>query len=56
MDDVVDDLDSRHEISYVEKMMQYGTGADRQLKVYEETKDLKAVVDMIARETIAGVF
>ena len=56
VDDVVDDLDSRHEISYVEKMMQYGTGADRQLKVYEETKDLKAVVDMIARETIAGVF
>jgi glutamate---cysteine ligase / carboxylate-amine ligase len=33
-----------------------GTGADRQLKVFEETNgDLKAVVDYMAAETRAGL-
>jgi carboxylate-amine ligase len=32
-----------------------GTGADRQLKVYEETGDLKEVVDYIVAETRVGV-
>jgi carboxylate-amine ligase len=36
--------------------MQTGTGADRQLKVFEESKgDLKAVVDYMAEETRAGL-
>ena len=33
-----------------------GTGADRQLKVFEETGDLKKVVDYIVDETRVGVF
>src|SRR6476469_1152897 len=37
VDDVVDHLGSRHAINYVPKMMEEGTGADRQLKVYRET-------------------
>lgn len=51
IDDVVDDLDSREEINYVRKMMQVGTGADRQLKVFQETGDLTKVVDYIIAET-----
>jgi carboxylate-amine ligase len=40
----------------VGKIMETGTGADRQLKVFEETKgDLKAVVDYMAKETAAGL-
>lgn len=47
VDDVVDDLGSRHAIAYIHKMMENGTGADRQLKIYEETNDLIKVVDYI---------
>jgi carboxylate-amine ligase len=36
--------------------MERGTGADRQLKVFEESKgDLKAVVDYMAKETCEGL-
>jgi carboxylate-amine ligase len=36
--------------------MKTGTGADRQLKVYEESNhDLKAVVDYMVTETAAGL-
>ena len=47
IDDVVDELGSRHFINYVHTMLDRGTGADRQLKVYEETGSLKSVVDYI---------
>src|SRR6184192_4278237 len=56
VDDVVDELGSREEINYIYTMMEQGSSADRQLKVYEETGDLKAVVDMLMKETIEGVF
>ncbi len=36
-------------------MIRNGTGADRQLKVYEETKDLTQVVDYIKEQTILGL-
>ena len=55
VDDVVDDLGSRHEIKYIEKMLENGTGADRQLKIYESTGDLKDVVDYIVSETNQGL-
>ena len=32
-----------------------GTGADRQIRVFEETGDLKKVVDFIIEETEVGV-
>jgi carboxylate-amine ligase len=56
VDDVVDELGSRNEINYVYKMLQEGSGADRQLRVFRETGDLKKVVDYIIAETEAGVF
>jgi carboxylate-amine ligase len=55
IDDVVDDLGSRKEIEYVHTILQNGTSADRQLKVFKETGDLKAVVDNVMAETIEGV-
>ena len=57
IDDVVDELGSRDEIEYIHQMMEMGTGADRQLKVYEENNgDLKKVVDYMVAETRVGVF
>lgn len=55
IDDVVDELGSRREIDYVQEIVRRGTGADRQLKVFAETNDLKAVVDYIIEETEYGI-
>jgi glutamate---cysteine ligase / carboxylate-amine ligase len=56
IDEVVDELGSRDEINYIHEMLNMGTGADRQLKVYRESGDLKKVVDYIVEETKVGVF
>jgi carboxylate-amine ligase len=56
VDDVVDDLRCREEVEYVNQILRSGTGADRQLRVFEETRDLKRVVDYIVEETRLGVF
>jgi glutamate---cysteine ligase / carboxylate-amine ligase len=55
VDDVVDELGSREEINYIHTMLEMGTGAERQLRVFEETNDLKAVVDYIIAETCVGL-
>jgi carboxylate-amine ligase len=55
IDDVVDELDSREELEYIHKILETGSGADRQLRVFQETGDLKKVVDYIIEETEAGL-
>ena len=55
VDDQLDELGSRKEIEHIYTMMENGSGADRQLRVYEETGDLKQVVDFMARETRADL-
>ncbi len=56
IDDVVDELESREEINYIFKMMEKGTGADRQLKVWNESgNDFKKLVDYIIEETNTGI-
>ncbi len=55
VDDVVDELSCREEINYVYTILENGTCADRQLRVYKETGDLRAVVDMLIKETVEGV-
>jgi glutamate---cysteine ligase / carboxylate-amine ligase len=56
VDDVVDELGSRREVEGVNWILQNGTGADRQLRVYETTGgDLKKVVDYICEETRHGL-
>jgi carboxylate-amine ligase len=56
VDDVVDELGSREEINYIHQMLEMGNGADRQLKVFEETGDMRRVVDYMVEETKVGVF
>ncbi len=55
VDDVVDELDSREELNYIHEILEKGSGADRQLRVFQETGDLKQVVDFIIEETEAGL-
>src|ERR1700730_6719425 len=40
VNDVVPDLGSRDAVSIIPKMFEFGTGADRQLRIYEESKSL----------------
>jgi len=55
IDDVVSPLGSRHIIGHVHKMLEGGTGADRQLKVYEVNKNLVDVVDYIRSQFLDGI-
>ncbi len=55
VDDVLPELGSRHAISNVHKMLEQGTGADRQLKVFAETRSLANVVDLIHTEFLSGL-
>jgi len=51
----VEELGSRREMNHIEKVLRQGTGADRQLAVWERTHDMKAVVDHIVNETYEGL-
>ena len=46
-----EELGSKAEMAHIEKIIREGTGADRQLAVWERTHDIKAVVDHIIAET-----
>src|SRR5580693_865222 len=54
VDDVVDELRSRREINYIHKILEMGTGGDRQLRVFKETGDLTKGVDYMISETGKG--
>src|SRR5436189_3439377 len=47
----VNELGSEKEMAHIERIMREGTGADRQLAVWERTQDMKTVVDHIVAET-----
>ena len=51
----MDELGNHEEIAHIERILREGTGADRQLAVWERTHDLKAVVDHIIEETCTGL-
>jgi carboxylate-amine ligase len=53
--DAIDELGSRKEIEPAYRILREGSSADRQLKVFEQTKDMKAVVDHLIAETEEGV-
>ena len=55
VDDVLDELGSRREVEYAFRVLDGGTSADRQLAVFQQTGDLKAVVDNLIAETMEGV-
>jgi carboxylate-amine ligase len=51
----VEELGNQREMAHIERIMHEGTGADRQLMVWERTQDMKAVVDQIVAETNEGL-
>jgi carboxylate-amine ligase len=51
VDDVLDELGSREAIGYVRTILDEGTSADKQLAIYRETGDLRAVVQWLVEET-----
>ena len=55
VDDVVDELGSRKEIEHIHTILARRTSAEEQLRVFEETKDLNAVVDRLIELTMEHV-
>jgi glutamate---cysteine ligase / carboxylate-amine ligase len=55
VDDVLDDLGSRKEVEHIHTILDRGTSADEQLRVYKDTNDLKAVVDRLMELTLENV-
>ncbi|HEY6539746.1 MAG TPA: carboxylate-amine ligase [Ktedonobacteraceae bacterium] len=58
VDDVLDDLGSRQEIDHLRSLLDdpRGTGADRQVAVYQEAGSVEAVTRMLMEQTVEGVF
>ncbi len=57
VNDVVDDLGSRREINYLRSLLEdpRGTGADRQIAIYQQTGSLDAVIRLLMQQTIQGI-
>jgi carboxylate-amine ligase len=56
VDDVAGELGTSQELAYIERILEDGTGADRQLRVYRDTGDFRKVVDYMVSETELGLF
>jgi carboxylate-amine ligase len=55
VDDVVDELGSRSAVEHVHAILKDGTSAERQMRIFEHSGDLKEVVRHLVMETKAGV-
>ncbi|HLW01341.1 MAG TPA: carboxylate-amine ligase [Ktedonobacterales bacterium] len=57
VDEVVDDLGSRHEMNHLRHILDSpeGSGADRQIAIYEQTGDVMAVTRWLTQTTMQGV-
>lgn len=57
VDDVLDDLGSQHEINYLRNLLEdpRGTGADRQIALYQETGSQQAVAHFLMQQTLQNV-
>lgn len=53
--DVIDELGSRAEVEYAFRILEEGSSADRQIRTFQQTGDLSAVVDNLVEETREGV-
>jgi len=42
-------------VEQVQQILEQGTGADRQLKIHEETNDLKSVAQYINQQFLQGI-
>jgi glutamate---cysteine ligase / carboxylate-amine ligase len=50
-----DEFGTQREMVHIERIMSEGTGADRQLAIWKQSQDMKAVVDHIVAETYEGL-
>ena len=57
VEDVIDDLGSRREIDYLRGLLEdpNGTGADRQVALYEQTGSMDAVIRLLMQQTMQGI-
>jgi carboxylate-amine ligase len=55
VDDVLDPLNSRQAAEFAKKILETGTGADRQLKVWHDSNNLVDVVDYIHGQFLHNV-
>jgi carboxylate-amine ligase len=55
VDPVLDELDSRKEVEHIHTILERGTSADEQLKVFAEFGDLRPVVDRLMERTVENV-
>ena len=55
VDDVIPHLGSAETMKHVQKIIEKGSGADRQLEIFKEAGDLKKVVDFIHHSFLAGI-
>ena len=58
VDDVINDLGSRHEVDYLRRLLEdpRGTGADRQIALYKRTGSTDAVIQFLMQQTMQGIF
>ena len=57
VDEVVDDLGSRMEMNYLRALLEdpRGTGADRQISLYQETGSIDAVIQFLIQQTMQDI-
>lgn len=55
LDPVLDHLGSRHRVAHVHKILEQGTGADRQLAAFEKERNLVDVVRYVHEQFLTGV-
>ena len=57
VDEVVDDLGSRQEMNYLRNLLEdpQGTGADRQIAMFQETGSVDAVIQFLIQQTMKDI-
>jgi carboxylate-amine ligase len=55
VDDVLDEVGIREEVAYIHNILSEGNSADRQIRCFEKTRDMKKVVQQLIEETMQGV-
>jgi glutamate---cysteine ligase / carboxylate-amine ligase len=55
--DVANDLNSQHELDTIRRLLASpeGTGADQQIKVYQETGEVQDVIKLLMKQTMHGI-
>ena len=54
IDDVLEELGSRKEVEFADKILKEGSSADRQIETYKKSGDFKPVVNQLIKETAMG--